>query len=395
MQIALGHVGALVSGAVLGLSDVDLRIVWVRAGGHCVLCKKYLLQGEIAHSIYPLGEGAHIVGRKHSRKSPRGVDPLPEAERDTPDNVLLACENCHGEIDVLLNEKTVDKAFLLRLKADHEAEVRRLTGMISSARTSVIRMVADIRGSRTSLASAEAILAVIRHGRVPHFLGTHDGTSEEIDLRDIPGEGGASSGYYQQAVAKIDDVIERRIAEAIKRDEVAHLSVFALARVPLLVHLGSRLDDTVSVEIFQRHRSTDNWVWPERDPGTAFELVRARDGDPDQDVALITNLSGSTPLEELPADLGGTTVFTITPSTGPAEDVVSHPAILTRFTETVRAFFTDLEATHKGTKQVHLVGALPASPAVAFGRVLKSRGIRPDIVTYDRTASGYVAAVVI
>lgn len=379
----------------MGLSDVDLRIVWVRAGGHCILCQKYLLRGDITGLVYPLGEGAHVVGKKHSKKSPRGVDPLPESERDTPDNVLLACENCHGEIDVLLNEKVVDKAFLLKLKAEHEVEVQRVTGMISSARTSVVRMVADIRGNRTSLASAEAVLAVIRHGRIPHFLGTYDGTSEEIDLRDIVGEVDASAGYYQQAIAKIDDVIERRIAEAIKRDEVSHLSVFALARVPLLIYLGSRLDDAVSVEIFQRHRATDDWVWSERDPGTMFELVCVRDGDPDQDVVLITNLSGATPLEELPADLGRTTVFTVTPSSGPAEDVVAHPAILIRFTEIVRGFFTALEATHKGAKRVHLVGALPASPAVAFGRALKSRGIRPDVVTYDRTVAGYMKAVVI
>jgi len=379
----------------MAIGDVDLRIVWVRAGGHCVLCKKYLLQGEITDLVYPLGEGAHVVGRKNSERSPRGVDPLPESERDTPENVLLACEKCHGEIDILLNTEVVDKAFLLKLKTEHEQEIRRLTGMITSAKTAVVRMVGDIRGNRTSLASAEAVLAVIRHSRIPNFMGAYDHTSEEIDLRDIVGEADATPAYYEHSTRKIDDVIERRIGEAIKRDEVNHLSVFALARVPLLIYLGSRIDDAVAVELYQRHRAADNWVWPETDPGTTFDLTCVRDGNPTDDVVLITNLSGTTPLSDLPAGLKNVTVFTVTPSAGPAEDVISHPAVLERFTDTIRAFFTALEATHKGCKQVHLVGALPASSAVAVGRLLKGRGIRPEILTYDRTDAGYIKALVI
>lgn len=379
----------------MALSDVDLRIVWVRAGGHCVLCKKYLLQGEIVDTVYPLGEGAHVVGRKKSKRSPRGLDPLPMAERDTPENVLLACEKCHGEIDVLLNEKIVDKAFLLRMKSEHETEVRRLTGMVGSVKTGVVRLVADIRGRRTSLASSEAVLAVIRNGRIPSFVGAYDGSSEEIDLRGIPGEEEATSAYYEQAAAMIDDVVDRRIAEAVRREEVAHLSVFGLARVPLLVYFGKRLDDAVAVQLFQRHRASDDWVWPETDPGTTFTLTRVRNGAPSAGVALITNLSGTTPVTDLPTELADVTVLELNPSSGPAEDVITHPAVLDRFVETVRAFFTGIEATHKASEHVHLFGALPASPAVAFGRVLKSTGIGPRLVTYDRSDSGYVKAMVI
>jgi hypothetical protein len=379
----------------MALSDVDLRIVWVRAGGRCVLCKKYLLQGEITHSIYPLGEGAHIVGSKESKRSPRGMDPLPAAQRDTPDNVLLACEKCHGEIDVLLNAKTVDKAFLLKAKAEHEAEIRRLTGMVGSMKTAVVRLVADIRGSRTSLSTSEAVLAVIRSGRIPSFAGAYDGNSEEIDLRDIPGECEPTAAYYEQAAAKIDDVVTRRIAEAVKREEATHLSVFGLARVPVLVYFGKRLDDAVGVQLFQRHRSSDSWVWPEADPGTTFSVTKVRDGDPSVGLVLITNLSGTTPLTDLPAELAEAAVFELTPASGPAEDVIDHPAVLDRFVETVRGFFTGIEATHKEAEHVHLFGALPASPAIALGRILKSSGIGPRLVTYDRIGQGYVKAMVI
>lgn len=48
----------------------------MRSGGRWVLCKKYLLKGEITWKEYPLGEGAHIVGRSDSKRSPHGKDPL-------------------------------------------------------------------------------------------------------------------------------------------------------------------------------------------------------------------------------------------------------------------------------------------------------------------------------
>ena len=42
---------------------------------------------------------------------------------------------------------------------------------------------------------------------------------------------------------------------------MSHLSVFAFARLPLLVDLGAAIDDNVAVEVYQRHRSTDEWAW--------------------------------------------------------------------------------------------------------------------------------------
>ena len=41
------------------LSDAERRKVWVRAGGRCTLCKRYLLEGGLTWQEVPLGEGAH------------------------------------------------------------------------------------------------------------------------------------------------------------------------------------------------------------------------------------------------------------------------------------------------------------------------------------------------
>jgi ferredoxin len=96
----------------MALSDLDRRVLWVRAGGRCTLCKRYLLEGDLAPFEVPLGEAAHIVGAVDSVKSPRGKDSLPTDERDTVDNIMLACSSCHTEIDQQKAAQLLDVAFL-------------------------------------------------------------------------------------------------------------------------------------------------------------------------------------------------------------------------------------------------------------------------------------------
>jgi hypothetical protein len=63
------------------------------------------MQGSLTWKEMFRGEGAHIVGQKQTPESPRGDDPLPATERDLAGNILLACSNCHTEIDKLLAVK--------------------------------------------------------------------------------------------------------------------------------------------------------------------------------------------------------------------------------------------------------------------------------------------------
>lgn len=108
---------------------------------------------------------------------------------------------------------------------------------------------------------------------------------------------------------------------------------------------------------------------------------------------MIVNLSGTTPLIELPTELADATVLQIDPVPGPGEDVISHPAVLTRFNQSVRDLFTALEVTHKELNRTHVIRVLPVCAAFSLGRVLKRTGLRPALVAYDRTDSGFVPAL--
>lgn len=135
----------------MALTDSGRRILWVRAGGRCTLCKRYLLEGGLSSREVPLGEGAHIVGAIDSVKSPRGKNELPESDRDDVDNILLACSTCHTEIDHQTVAGLLDVGFLRERKREHEADIKLQTSLLKDKRSAILRVAGTIRGDALEL----------------------------------------------------------------------------------------------------------------------------------------------------------------------------------------------------------------------------------------------------
>jgi hypothetical protein len=74
--------------------------LWVRSGGRCAICNRYLLEDEFTAHAVNLAELAHNVGHKPTAGSPRGEDGLAVALRNLADNLLLLCGDHHSVVDV-------------------------------------------------------------------------------------------------------------------------------------------------------------------------------------------------------------------------------------------------------------------------------------------------------
>ncbi|WP_374775007.1 SAVED domain-containing protein [Streptomyces sp. NBC_01310] len=376
--------------------------VWVRSGGRCVLCNTYLLDGPMSGRTVRLGEIAHIVGQSTHERSPRGADPLGEELRDEADNLMLLCAQEHTEIDAKATQDVFTVTWLRELKQEHEDRIRHLTGLGPSRATTVVRMVGPIHGKAVELSRQTAASAVTARHRFPLFLESYSRHGVEIDLQHTPGEeetafedalsaAAASRSYYQQAVQVIDGVIKSRLRPGVERGSVQHVSVFGFARLPLLVYLGSRLDDTVPTDVYQRHRPEQSWVWPaETGPGTEF-TVRAAGGRPVSDEAvLIMNVSGSIGTSEVPKELADLRRYEIGPvGAVTCPDILRQHASLQHLENTVRDFLARLESEAKTLKRLHVLPAIPLSAAVALGRAHHPQ-VHPQLVIYERLAGRYV-----
>ncbi|MFD5493686.1 SAVED domain-containing protein [Streptomyces sp. NPDC127091] len=380
----------------MAISDTERLKAWVRAGGRCEFCGNYLLEGKLTYKDFTLGELAHIVGRDVAPGSPRGMDPLPEDERDLADNLMLLCRGEHNEIDRKgsLDLMTVER--LRAIKREREAWIRRMTGLSPQNGTAVIRLIGAVRGYEVELTKPTAAEAVIRsEERFPDFPLSLHGDGFEIDLRNVTGEEEAEPAYWQQCKRQIDRILEHRLAEALREDAVQHVSAFGFARLPLLVYFGSRLDDTFAVTIYQRHRSAEAWNWPDNPaPSTSFTITSpwnlpqgAEEG------VLVLNISGSIQADELPEDLKELPRWVINPAGRvPSVDVIDSLKTLSEFTNSLRSLLSALEAQHKHMQTLHVLAAAPVSAAVALGRVHDVH-VHPKMAIYDRTHGHYTVAL--
>jgi hypothetical protein len=246
-----------------GKVDPDERLkVWVRSGGRCAFCNTYLLESELTLRPVLLGEVAHNVAA--SDDGPRADSSVSAAERNKAENLLLLCGHHHPDTDkkTQLDLLTVDQ--LSELKMEHERRIRQATESVGRKRTALLRMQAHVRGATVEVGLGAATEAVLSSSnRFPELPLSFDRHGVEIDLRQVAGESTADSGYYSAATARIDEMLSQRLRPAVESGSVSHLSIFAMARLPLLVYLGSRVDDALTVDVFQRHRATESWVWPE------------------------------------------------------------------------------------------------------------------------------------
>lgn len=376
------------------LAELEKRRVWVRSGGRCAICNRDLLDGSLTDEPVSLGELAHIVGQQQTPGSPRGMAPYDKSLRDLADNILLACGDCHAEID---NPQTLDLftvEALRETKRIHEERIKHVTGLGMDQRTLVLRVIGQLRGRPLELAKRTAVGAVIASGeRYPFFGLSYDRIGVEVDLRRLPGESPRVAGddiaqpaptkqYYDSARAMIDDVIDNILNDGLARDEVHHVSVFAWARLPLLVYLGRKLGDGYTVDLYQRQQSTDSWAWSQSSEPAQFVHSTPDESDGDDGV-LLASVSGTVHEDEVPEHLKGRPIFHIRVVNRTATGgVIDSKATLENFRLSLRDFFGELELKHKNISRLHLFGALPISAAIALGRV-REPTVQPSIVTYD------------
>lgn len=362
--------------------------VWARAGGCCVMCSASLLGAArtFLHTVL-VGELAHNVGATATPGSPRGLaEDL--IEREAEENLLLLCHSCHRLID---NEDhapyfTTDR--LRDLKTRHEDRVRVAATSGGLRRTAPVRVGGLVRGATAFASQRQAADALLAAG----YLGLADGRWQGDFACHMAGDPSRSS-YWLAAQEAIDHTLAL-VEQAVASGGVDHLSIFAIAPIPLLVYLGSRLDDKTDTRLYQKHRDGDQgWRWDETAEIHGFTPRAAIDSTAAGEVVLAASLTAEVQRSKLPEPLQELPYFEIRPEGdlfGPG--LVSHPDTLRNFADCWRSLLAEVETTCPRATRWHLVAATPLSAAIEMGRAFM-RGAQPPVEVYERQNDTYVRAV--
>lgn len=343
----------------------------VRAGGRCEFdnCNAYLLEHRPTGTPGIYSEQAHIWA--FSEKGPRGRGRRRPADIHHIDNLMLLCKDCHTKID---NEPgTYSVAVLRQFKRDHEERVFSLTGLAKDRDTVPLVLKGLIAGRTMDISDDD-----MQRAAAPNYLRLRE--KVEIDLGSLPDS--ANTNYWESGRSIIDLGLQRLASVKPRENRSLHVSVFALAAIPLLAYLGSKLSDKIRVDLYQRHRNPESWVWHEA-PGVAhFAYRKMKDGI--SGVGLVVNVSGTIPIRLLSAVSGDVTLYELA-VTGqqPTPLVLNTRDDLNRFVIAYVEALEGIRAAHPGLSELHVFAAVPAPIAVILGRHTLPK-IGPRLIIYDQ-----------
>jgi hypothetical protein len=365
------------------------ELLWGASAARCNICNTSLIRDETTGVEIKAGEKAHIVGVADAPRSPRGHHPLPVAERNLAANLILLCEKHHTEVDKRTDVYTPEQ--LLELKRRFEERVFFLTGLGEDNETQVFRLNGAIHGTKTpDLTREQAREVVLREeGRYPRYSLSASEHDASVDLRQLTNEGEAA--YWEEARRQIDQRVAH-LEQLRAEGRAGHVSVFALARIPVLIALGDALGDAADVSVYHR-RNQGGWGWDSEAELPRFELIEHQLGDGDQ-VLLACSLSAPVRFDRAPADLAGQSRYEIRPAgLAPGATLLDHPDALHAFAQAYRHFLSTVEAAHPGATAINLLPAIPGDAAIALGQI-RTPAANPPMRVYDlnRESDAYAYA---
>lgn len=358
-------------------------LLFVRAGGRCEFdgCNKDVLKHHVTLTEGNFGEMAHIVAFKP--EGPRGKEGFRPADINDVRNLMLLCPACHKLIDD--HPEDYSRKTLEEYKLLHERRIRYVTTLGPDRKTTVLVLKSRIGGQIVQVPYSQVIEATS-----PRYPSSSEPT--EIDLSGFPDTG---SAFIQTAKEEIANRVKRFFEPGGEGNKAQHISVFALAPIPLLIFLGAQLSNKVSSEIYQRHRDTEAWTWKKRGVPVRYSVRRRKAGSRHK-VALLLSLSGTIPLKAVPQSVRKeSTIYEITlEGKSPATTFLRLRQDLDSFRNAYQEVIGIILKNHGLVESIDLFPAVPAPIAVLCGRELLPK-VHPRLRVYDYNKSngGFIFAL--
>lgn len=346
--------------------------LFVRSGGRCEFdgCNKFLLEHHLTLTEGNFSQVAHIVA--FSQDGPRGDSARrPKSVNDIA-NLMLLCPACHKLVDD--NPEKYPVPVLEGYKRRHEERIHHLTGLGPDLKTTIVQLKTRIAGQTVTIPITQVMKAI-----TPRY--PLDAKGYVIDLTAFENDG---ADFIATAQREIEQKIARLYEPGLDLAETRHISLFALAPIPLLMFLGSRLSNKVEVELYQRHRDTEDWTWKTDGAPVEYQFSKVRDGTDTRKVALLLSLSGKISLDTLPSEIDGRfTVYELTLAhREPAPTFLRRREDLANFKQTYQTALRAMSRAHPQAEAIHVFPAMPAPIAVLCGRERLPK-IDPKFLVYD------------
>jgi len=362
--------------------------LWARAAGRCEFrgCNQLVYLDSLTQQRSNISAISHIVA--YSPAGPRG-DPVRSVklQKDIT-NLILTCRK-HGKIiDDRDKVGEYPEELLREFKREHEDRIRMLTEITPDAQTHVLLVQAPIDGCDFTIDETRAFQALL-----PKYPA-----EETADIIDLCGTAlpATAESFFPLMAQSLTEQLRALLRRRPGKPRIKTLSVFALAPVPLLVHLGRELGDIQQVDLYQKHRQGESWAWKEEESAEEYyQVIRPADPGGAGEVALILSISGKVSTRQVEAAVGDSPVWYEIRANGAGVDFLASRKRLEVFGYEFRKLLAELREAWGNTRRVHLIAAIPAPVAIEVGRSIKGFDPAFLVYEYEKSSRSYFPALTV
>jgi len=345
-----------------------IKILWGRAAGKCAVpdCRVDLVVDATDHDpIVVIGDIAHIEAS--SDRGPRANRKLSAKDRDSYDNLILLCKNCHFRFDA--QKKTNTVISIKQLRSEHEAWVR--VSLPERGRSTHGWNVLVLQGDHpVDAAQTVAALSPDYPRRKPTIVTTSATTAWPQTFKTL-----------QAAVHKFlsqGDLFDNRFA------------VFPLAPVSACIATGYLLTNRPRVRLFQHHRLQTNWAWPKTKaitPDLVVAGLPSNRSEKSVEIVICFHLSARIEHADIPVSKKSLVRVVDVSVAEPSVHWLKSPSQLEALGEIAIKTFASLLHNFPNAVRWHLLFAGPAPGAVKVGQQLNPTMTPPtQLYEFNRAA---------
>lgn len=333
--------------------------IWFAAHGRCEFrgCNKRLYTSGVTMEKCNISNYAHIIG--DSPDGPRGNELSKTLSKD-PSNLILLCPECHDLIDSKSGEKKYTVEVLKSMKKEHEERIDFLTGICPNQKSLVVAYGPKL-GQDNQLFQKDVLNNIILPERYPLDLNPIEIHMKNTALDE------SMQVYWQTEELQIETLCWDKVIKTLESGACSHISLFPLGPQPLLIKLGTILNDRYNVQVYQKHREPDTWRWLENRSSNSIIVEEPADKtkEPMLIIALSTQAIKARVLRRFGANAS---IWTITCDI-PRNDMMESKYQLEQFRMAARKVMDDIKNSNPENIDLKIFMAAPASCAVELGRI--------------------------
>lgn len=352
-------------------TQIPLKVkaeLWWRAAGRCEFrgCNEPLYVHGITMDECNLSNCAHIIA--DSPNGPRGTAESAKLAKAS-NNIMLMCPDCHWYIDHDGKDK-YDAETLFAMKKAHEARMEFLTGLKEDLQANIVTYRANIATHMHEFSFEQ-----LQEALLPDY---YPSSRNIIELGYNIYSGDSWKEYWRREEENLIYNCKSKILDNLDRWQYRRIALFGFAPMPLLVRLGTLLNNKHDVVVYQKQR-LGGWKWINEESSIAFIVNKPYDnsGNP----VLVLSLSSSI-IDRVKRARPEASIWEITID-NPNTDFMKSKELLYEFGRTVENVLDEIsKASHQ--KAIDLFLSAPISCCIEFGRVWMQKANSPmNIYDYD------------